>query len=177
MFGSEILDALRMPKGFLRATIPIAAGIFLVLEGEWIGWVFALLGVSLLVGAWRRRDDRPLDPLLKVDIDAAMKLEESDPAAMERLLDQAVTNAGEREDQELADLRRRASTDPGAAIELRSRLRSKLKTGQGGRERAEQRITDPVYRTEMLNYMDRMSSETELELAQVELYLEKSRDQ
>ena len=141
------------------------------------GWAIALIGVVLLVLDWRTRDDRLLDPVLTASINEAMKLEKSDPASAARLLDQAWTDADRREEQELAELFRRASSDRGAAIELRSRLRGKLKIEQGGRRKAEKHALDSPNGAGVLKEMDRMAGDTELQLAQVELYLEKLRGQ
>jgi hypothetical protein len=166
-----------MQKGLYRFAISITIGIALGVMGVGAGWVIALFGVVLLLLDWRSRDDLPLDPVLIASIDEAMKLEKSDPASAARLLDQAMADADRREEQELADLLRRAGSDREAAIELRSRLRGKLKIEQSARRKAEKYALDSPSGADVLKEMDRRSSNIELQLAQVELYLERFRDQ
>jgi hypothetical protein len=172
----DSVGALRMRKNVFRVALLIPIGIALVLMGARIGWVITLIGAVLLVLEWRTRDDRPLDPVLNARIHEAMKLEKSDPTAAARLLDQAWTEADGREEQEFADLLRRAGSDREAAIELRSRLRGKLKIGQAARRKAEKHALDSPDGADVLKELDRRASDRELQLAQVELYLEKFRD-
>jgi hypothetical protein len=56
-------------------------------------------------------------------------LEKSDRAAADKLIERAISDADQREERELADLRRRASSDPQAAIELRNWLRANSRSG------------------------------------------------
>ena len=164
-----------MRKQFFRVAIPIPLGIALGLMGLWPGWVIALVGVVLLVLEWRSRYDRPLDPVLKASLDEVMKLEKSDPAAAERLLDRALKDADRREEQELADLRRRAGSDRAAAIELRSRLRGKLRIEQVARRKAEKHALNSPNGAAVLEEMDRVASSTQQQLTEAEQYLENFR--
>ena len=160
-----------MRKEFLRVAILIPVGITLGLLGVWSGWLIALAGAVLLVFQWRTRDARPLDPILKANLDEAMKLEKSDPAAAERLLDRAVKDAERREEQELADLRDRAVNERAAAIELRSRLRGKLRNDQAARRMAEKHAANSPNGAALLEEMDRATSKTQQRLAEAEQYL------
>jgi hypothetical protein len=167
-----------MRTDFIRGAIGVAGGIGLVLMGRrFEGSVISLVGLLFVVVEWRARDQRPIDPALMADMDRTMKLEKSDPAAAEKLVDRAVEDATHREELELADLRRRASGDRSAAIELRSRLRAKLKLGQGGRRLAEKSTLDSPNKERVLEFMDREAKTTQEQLAQVERYLQNFRNQ
>jgi hypothetical protein len=167
-----------MRKDFIRGAIGVAGGIGLVLLGRrFEGSVISLVGLLFVVVEWRARDQRPIDPVLMRDMDRAMKLKKSDPAAAEKLVDRAVTDATHREELELADLRTRASGDRAAAIELRSRLRGKLKLGQAARRMAEKSTLNSPNKLGVLEWMDREAKTTQEQLAQVERYLENFRNQ
>jgi hypothetical protein len=167
-----------MRKNFVGPALGIALGAALFfIGGEWIGVVFAVLSLVFLVLEWRYRDVRPMDPMLKEEMDEVMKLEKSDPAAAAKLLDRAFMESDRREELELADLRGRASSDRHAAVELRNRLREKLRIFDAARRKAEKSTLESPDVTAVLKELDRDSSEIEQQLAQAEQLLETFRDQ
>ena len=167
-----------MRKNFVPPAIfffALGAGLFFI-GGEWIGVLFVVLGFFLLALEWRYRDARPMDPILMAELDKAMKLEKPDPAAAAKLLERAFMESDRREEQELADLRTRASSDRRAAIELRKRLREKLRIVESARRKAEKSALDSPDLTAVLTELDRDADQLEQQLAQAELDLEKFRD-
>ena len=160
----------------VRAAIGIVAGIALVFLGEpWLGAFFTLLALLFLVIAWHFRAVPPIDPAFLADVSTAMKLEESDPAAADKLIERALSNADQREERQLADLRSRAGSDPQAAIQLRNWLRGKLRIGEAARRKAEKWALDRPDGDALLKEMDRQASDIEKELAQVEQNVERFR--
>jgi hypothetical protein len=116
-----------------------------------------------------------MDPILKASIDEVMKLEKSDPAAAARLLERAFKDFDRREEQELADLRRRAVNDRAAASELRSRLRGKLRLWQAARRRAEKQALNSPKGAADLEEINREAGNTQQRLAEAEQFLENFR--
>jgi len=158
-----------MQKHVVRAAIVVPLGIAIaLLGGAWTGSAIALFGLVSLAIQWRFRDSRPIDPVLLADVDEVMKLEKSDPAAADQLLERALADADRREEQELADLRRRAISDPQVAFELRNRLRAKLKTGHAARRKAEKWALDSPSGAAVLKEMDLVATDTQRQLAQAE---------
>jgi hypothetical protein len=167
-----------MRKDFVRGAIAVAIGIGLFfIGGEWIGALIALFGLVDLGIAWRFRDLSPIDPVFNADVDDVVELEKSDPAAADNLLDRALADADRREERELTDLLRRASGDRRVAIELRNRLRGKLKIGQTARRKAEKWTLNSPDGAAVLKEMDRVAANTQQQLVQVEQYLENFRNQ
>jgi hypothetical protein len=167
-----------MRKDFVRGAIAVPAGVVLGLLGRrWEGWIISLYGLLLLFLEWKARDQQPIDPMLLADIGKARELENSDPKTANKLIDRAIEDADHREELELADLRRRASGDRRAAIELRSRLRGKLKIGQAARRKAEKWALNSPNGTAVLEEMDREAKTRQEQLAQVEQYLQNFRNQ
>jgi len=154
----------------------IACGVYVIIDGgtgPGIGLV--LLGTLHLV--LRGRGDIPgIDPILQAELETAQKLMKKDPAAADALLDKAFADAERRQEAELSVLRQRASTDQRAAMELRDRLRRKLRNQQRVRRRVEQPAPNPPNRVALLEGLDRAASQTERELAHVEQYLEEWRE-
>jgi hypothetical protein len=160
----------------VRGAIGIVCGIVLIFLGEkWFGAFFILMALWFLVIAWRFRNLRPIDPVFEADALKAMKLEKSDPAAADKLLERAISDADQREERELAELRRRAGSEPQAAVELRNWLRGKLKIGEGARRKAEKWAVGKLDGNALLKEMDRRAHDLEKELAQVEQNVERFR--
>jgi hypothetical protein len=164
------------PNDIVRGAIAIVAGIALIFVGDvWLGAFGVLFGLYFMVTGWLYRDVPPIDAELLADVDGAMELEKSDPAAADKLIDQALSNADQREERELADLRRRAGSDPQAAIELRNWLRGKLKICESARRKGEKAALNRPGDDALLKEMDRQASDIEKELAQVEQNVERFR--
>jgi hypothetical protein len=172
-----VIRTKRDPRNeIIRAALGVAVGIALVLLGEkWLGGFLILLALLLVVNGWRSRYLRPIDPQFLAEIESIRKLEKPDPAAADKLIERAISDADQREQRELADLRRRASSDPQAAIELRNWLRGKLKIWESARRKAEKGALDRPDDHALLKEMDRQASDIEKELAQVEQNVERFR--
>ena len=123
---------------------------------------------------WFRNRSRP-DPVLDAAIDHAMKVRKTDPAAADEMLDRAFTEAAAREEQELAQLQAKATLDKGAALQLRDRLRSKMKLHQGARRRAQRNLANTPNAAAVIEEIDRMSSATRHQLAEAEQLVERLR--
>jgi hypothetical protein len=88
------------------------------------------------------------------------------------MLSRAFTEAEDREKQELAQLHAKAALDRRAALQLRDRLRSKMKIHEGARRRAERNLANSPTAAAVLQEIDRMTTVTQQQLAEAELIVE-----
>jgi len=160
----------------VRGAIAIPIGIGIALLGRVVpGIVVSAFGVVSLAISWRFRHVLPVDPVTDEQLQKALKLEKTDPAAAHALMDRIMAEDERRREAELADLRIRAATDRRAAKQLRSRLLGKLENAKGARRRIERLIQQRPNAAAMLDEISREESATERELATLEHYLEQLR--
>ena len=140
-----------------------------------VGAGIALVGLADIGTTWWFRNLSRPDPVLDAAIDRAMKVRKTDPAAADEMLDRAFTEAAAREEQELAQLQAKATLDKGAALQLRDRLRSKMKLHEGARRRAQRNLANTPNAAAVIEEIDRMSSATRHQLAEAEQLVERLR--
>lgn len=150
----------------------IAGGALALVGRPLAGGAIALLGLLDLGTTWWFRYLPPPDPVLAVAIKEATKLRRTDPAAADQMLSRAFTEAEDREKQELAQLHAKAALDRRAALQLRDRLRSKMKIHEGARRRAERNLANSPTAAAVLQEIDRMTTVTQQQLAEAELIVE-----
>jgi hypothetical protein len=160
-------------RAAIRAGASVMLGTYLALEGRRIGGI-ALIAFGLvdLAIAWRASRFQ-VDPAVDEALQRAMKLEKTDPAAAERILDEAFAQQAEREGRELAQLRDRAPFDHAAAKELERRLRRKLELNVGGRRDFEKQLAGQPGLPAMLQSLDEEANTLRHQLAEVEQHLQR----
>jgi|SRR5919108_118968 hypothetical protein len=165
-----------MRRDVVRAAVAIIAGVAFIFTRHTLAGVgLTLFGLVGLGSAWWFRDAPRVDPLLDAAIQEAMKVRKRDQAAADQMLDSAFTAAAEREERELTQLREKATLDRRAALDLRNRLRAKLKLDEGARRRAEKTLGDKRHGSAVLQELDRMVNVTRQRLAEAEQYVERLR--
>ena len=132
-----------------------------------------LLGALRILSIRRRGSLRTSHKLFLAAAEQALKLEETDPAAARRIMDQAAAGAATVEDRERAELRQKAPFDRGAAVELRKRLVEDLRVHAAARRDLQRESpTDPGVALG-LRSIDDAEKATRQQLAEVETHLQR----
>ncbi len=161
-----------MKKDVVRYAVAIPIGVAIALfDRVWLGVMLTAFGAFMLAIEWRFRHALPFDPEFDKQLDAALKLEKTNPAAAHALMDKMMAEEEGRREAELADLRARAATDRTAAKQLRSRLLGKLDNTKGGRRLIKRSSGDKPHGAKILEEIAREESGIERELAALEDYL------
>jgi hypothetical protein len=157
-----------MLKHFAHALLSLSIAAVLFHMGSfWLVGEAALLGILGCAFAWGSVESVVLDPASAIDIQTAMELEDSDPAAARDLR----KRVWQREEAHLADLRTRGKTDGRAAKELRAHLRARLRMTEQMR-----RFLEPLAsgkdRVAVQKHFEQTAAITRGELINVERYVE-----
>ena len=163
-------------KRGVKVVLVVGLGVFLLIDDNRVlGVAILLWGLTYLALTWRFRHSAPLDPQLEAAVDAAMPLEDRDPAAADQILIRAVEGAAQREEQQLAELRSKATHDRRAALELRNRLRGKLELAEAARRRAEKVLANKPDGATGLAALAREVDNTRQQLVEAEQLVERLR--
>ncbi len=140
-----------------------------LLGAPWsLGVAFVTIGLIDFVRAWRGRITRTRDRLITKRMDQALALQQSDPAAADRMLDDLFLLEGERETAELERLRHDAIHNPTASRDLRRRLEAILETRAAARRHFEKRMAGDARLAHVLNTLEKADSATRQLLAEVQ---------
>ena len=165
-------------KRGVKVVLFVGLGVLLLMDDN-KGWGVAtlLLGVTYLAIylaiTWRFRHIAPLDPQFRAAVDEAMRLEDRDPAAADQILIRAMEGAAQREEQQLAELKSKASHDRRAAVELRNRLRGKLELARAARHRAEKVLANKPDGANTLAALAKEADSTRQQLVEAEQLVER----
>jgi len=135
-------------------------------------------GLSLWIGVRLVRSGIPSDRLargqgeLDATVDAAMKLERTDPAAAYELMDRYFIREAAATEARRAELRQRAPHDRDAAVELRRELQDELTTNALNREDVVKRASADQ-RASLLAQIDAADRDLRAELVQLDAVIER----